>query len=137
MRSRLLPSMILNARASGDEFILIGDYVLPHRARHVKEFLEVPCLKTSMDFDRHRSRQKSAPGSDNDAKYYFSDVGDGGRSKAAKQLRRRKNLDDTDAKDGHKDKGFSSDKRELKYQRPDEKEKNFPDQFQLRSGKSH
>ncbi|GFY79092.1 hypothetical protein TNIN_378771 [Trichonephila inaurata madagascariensis] len=52
--------------------------------------------ETSMDFDRHRSRQKSAPGSDNDAKYYFSDVGDGGRSKAAKQLRRRKNLDDTD-----------------------------------------
>ncbi|GFQ66415.1 uncharacterized protein TNCT_219781 [Trichonephila clavata] len=87
-----------------------------------------------MDFDRHRSRQKSAPGSDNDAKYYFSDVGDGGRSKAAKQLRRRKNLDDSDAKDGHKGKSFSSDKRELKYQRPDEKDKNFPDQFQLRSG---
>ncbi|KAF8782814.1 Teneurin-m like protein [Argiope bruennichi] len=88
-----------------------------------------------MDFDRHRPpRQKSAPTSDNESKYYFSDVGDAGRSKSSKQLRRRKNPEESDAKESHKEKRFPSEKRELKFQRPDEKEKHFPDHYQLRSG---
>ncbi|GBM54451.1 hypothetical protein AVEN_150607-1 [Araneus ventricosus] len=86
-----------------------------------------------MDFDRHRSRQKSAPTSDNESKYYFSDVGDAGRSKSSKQLRRRKNPEESDAKESHKGKGFPSDKRDPKYQRAEEKEKHFPDHYQLRS----
>ncbi|GIY22016.1 uncharacterized protein CDAR_45281 [Caerostris darwini] len=86
-----------------------------------------------MDFDRQRPRQKNAPNSDTDSKYYFSDVGDTGRQKVAKQLRRRKNPDESDAKEDHKGKSFPSDKREPKYQRSEEKEKNYPDQFQLRS----
>ncbi|KAG8184017.1 hypothetical protein JTE90_024474 [Oedothorax gibbosus] len=76
-----------------------------------------------MEFDRYKARQKSAPTSDNDSKYYFSDAGDIGRQKVAKQLRRRKNSDENVAKEERKGRSVSSEQRLPKFKNYGEKDR--------------